>query len=199
LAPENNSLRPFPAIFATALIEGGPMSQHVVTENPATVELVPSPFPAEWVLEGRPQARATAIARSSDGAMTVIAWSCTKGRFRWQYSVDEMVHILSGEVFITDQSGAERRLGPGDTAFFPAGSASVWHVTRDVRKVAVCHVAVPKLVGLGLRVWNKLCRIVSEILGLDVESGASGGGLVAEERLSVPPPHSVSAAAAPPG
>jgi uncharacterized cupin superfamily protein len=175
------------------------MSQHVITANPATVELVPSPFPAEWVLEGRPQARATAIARSSDGAMTVIAWSCTKGRFRWQYSVDEMVHILSGEVFITDQSGVERRLGPGDTAFFPAGSASVWNVTRDVRKVAVCHVAVPKLVGLGLRVWNKLCRIVSEILGLDAESGASGGGLVAEERPSVPPPHSASAAAAPPG
>src|SRR5450631_128833 len=119
------------------------MSQHVVTANPATVELVPSPFPAEWVLEGRPQAQATAIARSSDGAMTVIAWSCTKGRFQWQYSVDEMVHILSGEVFITDQSGTERRLGSGDTAFFPAGSTSVWRVTQDVRKVAVCHVAVP--------------------------------------------------------
>jgi uncharacterized cupin superfamily protein len=175
------------------------MSQHVVTANPATVELVPSPLPAEWVLEGHPQARATAIARSSDGAMTVIAWSCTKGRFRWQYSVDEMVHILSGEVFITDQSGVERRLGPGDTALFPAGSSSVWRVTRDVRKVAVCHVAVPKLVSLGLRVWNKLCRIVSEVLGLDAEPGTSGGGLVAEERPSVPPPHSVSAAAAPPG
>ena len=135
------------------------MSQHVVTANPATVELAASPFPAEWVLEGRPQARATAIARSSDGAMTVIAWSCTKGRFRWQYEVDEMCHILSGEVFITDESGIERRLGPGETVFFPAGSTSVWRVTQDVRKVAVCHVAVPKLVGLTLRVWNKLCRI----------------------------------------
>src|SRR5882724_6597249 len=111
-------LRLSPAIFATALIEGASMSQHIVTANPATIELAPSPFPAEWVLEGRPQARATAIARSRDGAMTVVAWSCTKGRFQWHYSVDEMVHILSGEVFITDQSGTERRLGPGDTAFF---------------------------------------------------------------------------------
>src|ERR1700688_4255015 len=138
------------------------LSQHVVTANPATVELSPSPFPSEWILDGCPQARATAIAHSRDGAMTVIAWSCTKGRFRWHYQVDEMVHILSGEVFVTDQSGAERRLGPGDTALFPAGSASVWHVTRDVRKVAVCHVAVPQLVGLGLRIWSKLGRIVSE-------------------------------------
>jgi uncharacterized cupin superfamily protein len=163
-AEENNFLTPCPPISATVSIEGAAMSQHVVTANPASVELTSSPFPVDWVLEGRPQARATTIARSSDGAMTVIAWSCTTGRFRWQYTVDEMVHILSGEVFITNQSGIERCLGPGDTAFFPAGTTSVWRVTRDVRKVAVCHVAVPRLVGFTLRVWNKLCRIAREAL-----------------------------------
>jgi uncharacterized cupin superfamily protein len=170
------------------------MPQQVVTANPATVELSPSPFPAEWVREGSPQAQATAIAHSRDGAMTVIAWSCTKGRFRWQYHVDEMAHILSGEVFITDQSGTERRLGPGDTVFFAAGSWSDWHVIKDVRKVAVCHVAVPKVVGLGLRVWSKLCRTVSELLGLDAEPAAAGGLVAAEQ---VPQAHST--AAAPPG
>jgi uncharacterized cupin superfamily protein len=172
-------------------------SHHVVTANPATVELSPSPFPSEWVREGCPQAQATAIARSRDGAMTVIAWSCTKGRFRWQYQVDEMAHILSGEVFITDQSGTERRLGPGDTVFFSAGSWSDWHVTQDVRKVAVCHVAVPKLVGRALRAWNRLCRTASELLGLDAEPSESGGGLVGAQRSSGPQPRSVSAA--PPG
>ena len=171
------------------------MPQHVVTANPATVELAPSPFPVEWVLDGCPQAQATAIARSRDGAMTVIAWSCTEGRFRWQYQVDEMAHILSGEVIITDQSGAERRLGPGDTAFFPAGSTSVWQVIRDVRKIAVCHVAVPKAVGLGLRIWSKLCRTAGELLGLDDEAGASDGGLMSAERSSLPQAQS----AAPPG
>jgi uncharacterized cupin superfamily protein len=170
------------------------MSQHVIAANPATVELAASPFPAEWVLEGRPQAQATAIARSGDGAMTVIAWSCTKGRFRWQYDVDEMCHILSGEVFITDESGIERRLGPGDTVFFASGSTCLWRVTEDVRKVAVCHVAVPRLVGLGLRAWNKLCRIASEILGLGDEPVASG--LTAAKPMGVS--RSNSAAAAPP-
>jgi hypothetical protein len=109
--------------------------------------------------------------------MTVIAWSCTKGRFRWQYRVDEMVHILSGEVIVTDQSGTERHIGPGDTAFFPAGSSSVWQVIQDVRKVADCHVAVPQVVGLALRIWSKLCRTAGEVLGLDAETGASDGGL----------------------
>ncbi len=173
--------------------EPSQLPRDLVIANPATVDLAPSPFPAEWVLDGTPQARATAIAHSRDGAMTVIAWSCTKGRFRWHYTVDEMAHILAGEVFITDQSGVERRLGPGDTAFFAAGTSNVWLITQDIRKVAVCHVAVPKLVGLGLRIWNRLCRTASELLGLDAEP-AAGGGLVAAE----PVPHAHSAAA-PPG
>ena len=166
----------------------------VVTANPGTVELSPSPFPSEWILDGCPRARATAIAHSRDGAMTVIAWSCTKGRFRWHYQVDEMAHILAGEVFITDQSGIERRLGAGDTVFFRAGTSNIWLITQDIRKVAVCHVAVPRLVGLGLRVWNKLCRIVSDVLGLDAESGASGGGLVAAQPRNLPQSHPASAA-----
>ena len=189
-------------MFATASILGAPMSQasqlpqHVVVANPATVELTPSPFPAEWVLDGTPQAQATAIAHSRDGAMTVIAWSCTKGRFRWHYQVDEMAHILAGEVFITDQSGVERRLGAGDTVFFRAGTQNVWLITQDIRKVAVCHVTVPKLVGLGLRVWNKLCHIVSDVLGLDAEAGAPEGGLVTAQPRSLP--QSRPAPAAPP-
>jgi len=171
------------------------MSQQVVAANPATVELAASPFPAEWILEGRPQARATAIARSGDGAMTVIAWSCTKGCFRWQYDVDEMAHILSGEVFITDESGTERRLGPGDTVFFASGSTCLWRITEDIRKVAVCHVAVPRLVSLGLRAWNKLCRVTAQILGLDDEPVESG--LTAAKPMGAS--GSGSAAAAPPG
>lgn len=119
------------------------MSNAIVTATPAAIELGASPFPSEWVLEGNPQACAQVIARSQDGTMTTVVWSCTRGRFRWQYSVDEMVHLLAGEVFITDHSGVERRVVPGDTAFFPAGSTAVWRVTQDVRKVAVCHVPVP--------------------------------------------------------
>jgi uncharacterized cupin superfamily protein len=141
------------------------MFKPVVTASPASVELDPAPFPPEWVLDGTPQAHAKEIARSHDGAMRVIAWSCTKGQFRWQYLVDEMAHILSGEVTIVDHTKTERHLGPGDTAFFPAGSWSVWHVTQDVRKVAVCRIAVPKLVALALRIWNRIYSTVGTALG----------------------------------
>ena len=92
------------------------MAKHIVTACPTEVELDDAPFPREWVLEGNPCARAKQIARSDDASMQVIVWSCTRGRFRWQYDVDEMVQILSGEVVVTDHNGVERRLGSGDTA-----------------------------------------------------------------------------------
>jgi uncharacterized protein len=153
------------------------MSLPIVTATPADVELGSAPFPQAWVLDGTPQACAKEIARSRDGAMTTVVWSCSQGRFRWHYSVDEMVHLLSGEVFIRDDhADAERRLGPGDTAFFPAGSSAVWRVTQDVRKVAVCRVAVPRPVGFALRAWGFLGRSMRTMLGLDTE--AQGGGLV---------------------
>jgi len=165
------------------------MSLPVVVANPSTVELSPSPVPDSWIVEGRPQAKATAIARSQDGGMTVIAWSCTRGRFRWHYQFDEMAHILAGEVFITDESGATRRLVPGDTAFFPSGSTVDWRVTADIRKIAVCRVAVPRLVGLGLRAWNKLRRIAAQ--ALNAEPAAPEGGLMSAPHTARA--HSISA------
>ena len=85
---------------------------------------------------------------SADGTAWTAAWSCTAGRFHWHYSVDETVQILSGEVFITDELGRQRRLGPGDMAFFPAGAHSVWYVPHEVRKLAVCRHRVPRALGM---------------------------------------------------
>ena len=77
-------------------------------------------------------------------------------------TLDELAERAAAErldvVFITDHKGAERRLGPGDMAFFPAGSKSTWRVPVEVRKLATCRQAMPGLFGFALRVWNKLGR-----------------------------------------
>jgi uncharacterized protein len=159
------------------------MSREPVIADPSTIELRPAHLPEEWILEGAPQARAREIARSQDGAMSVIAWSCSKGRFRWQYQSDEMLHLLSGDVILTDEAGAERRVGPGDTVFCPAGSTFTWNVVEDVRKVAVCHVAVPKPVVFGLRTWNRIRRAVSALLARGTEPAAGAGARVAAESV----------------
>ena len=144
------------------------MAYPVAFAVPAESELEPNPIRADWIIEGRPQARSKRLAQSADGTSSVIAWSCTPGRFEWYYAVDETLHIISGEVFVTDEEGAIHRLGPGDMVFFPAGSYSIWHVTRDVRKLAFCRQPMPRSCGLVLRAWNKM---VNRLTGFPSDSG----------------------------
>jgi uncharacterized cupin superfamily protein len=147
------------------------MSQPIVIAPPAEVELAPAPIPADWILTGSPEARSRELARSQDGASTVMAWSCTAGRFNWSYTVDETVHIISGEVFVTNEKGEECRLGPGDMAFFPAGSRSTWRVPVEVRKLAVCRQAMPLPFGFALRAWNKVSRTMLTIFWPPEDAG----------------------------
>ena len=88
-----------------------------------------------------------------------MVWECTAGRFDWHYSEDETVVIISGEVFITTESGEEKRLSQGDMGFFPAGSSCTWRVNDRVKKVAVLRKNLPFLLSIGERAWNKLLRI----------------------------------------
>ena len=43
----------------------------------------------------------------------------------------------------------------------PPAAAALWHVTEDVRKLAVCRHSMPRPVGFALRAWNKLVAILS--------------------------------------
>jgi uncharacterized protein len=150
----------------------------IIFADPATVALDPAPIDAGWIVEGTPQARARELARSADGTAVVIAWSCTAGRFHWHYPVDEILHVVSGEAFVTDEGGAERRLGPGDMAFFPAGSHSLWRVPVAVRKLAVCRHTLPKPLGFALRAWKKVIALAT----------GQGGGMqfTPDKRHAVP-------------
>jgi uncharacterized cupin superfamily protein len=147
------------------------MSKSIVFAAPADVELIPAPIPRHWIVEGTPEARSKRLAQSADGASSIMAWSCTPGRFHWHYSVDETLHIISGEVFVTDADGEQRRLGPGDMVFFPAGSSSLWHVTQEVKKLAFCRHSMPRPLGFSLRAWNKLKTILGGIFGDPVDDG----------------------------
>jgi uncharacterized protein len=158
------------------------MSQPVVFAAPARVELDSNPVCPDWIVEGTPQARAKCLARSADGTSSIMAWSCTPGCFEWYYAVDETVHIIHGEVFVTDEAGRIHRLGPGDLAFFPAGSRSIWRVTKEVRKLAVCRHSMPRPLGLLLRAWNK---VVNRVTGFPTGSGLGEGAALAAESARV--------------
>jgi uncharacterized cupin superfamily protein len=146
---------------------------------PADMQLKPVPIAAHWVIEGTPVARSRRLSTSPDTTSSTMVWTCTPGKFHWHYTVDETLYILEGEVFVTNEKDEVRRLGPGDLAFFPAGSHSVWHVTKDLRKIAFCRQSMPLAAGFALRAMNKLINILT---------GHRGGALESDESEEVAEP-----------
>jgi uncharacterized cupin superfamily protein len=134
----------------------GAMLNSIVIETAASAALEPSSISSDWILAGTPETRYKVLARSHDRTSWVVVWECTAGRFNWHYREDETVVVISGEVFITNEKGEERRLGPGDMGFFPAGSSCTWRVNDRVKKVAVLRQDLPSPLGIGVRVWHKL-------------------------------------------
>jgi hypothetical protein len=148
------------------------MHKSVVIDAASTTDLQASPLLVDWVLEGTPATRSKELSRSRDLTSYVMVWDCTAGRFRWEYNKDETLVVLAGEAFITDGRG-ERRIGPGDVVFFPAGSAAIWRVPAYVKKVACLRHTMPRPCGLGVLVWNKFLQI-ADLLARRLPSIANG-------------------------
>ena len=114
---------------------------------PRPDDFTPAPIRREWVIAGRPQARAVELVGSPDGTCTSAQWDCTAGTFHWYFWVEETIHILDGEVLVRDAEGRYTLLRSGDVAVMPANTWMVWHVERYVRKLAICRYPVPRPFG----------------------------------------------------
>lgn len=136
------------------------VSESILAITPATVELEPELFPPGWVVSGSPQARFKKVVRSHDRTSHIVVWDCTPGSFKWHYGMDEAIVIISGEAFMINDKGEERRFGPGDLGFFPAGTSCTWRITEHLRKVGVLKENVGWPLGLCVKAWHKLLRIV---------------------------------------
>jgi hypothetical protein len=132
-------------LVTTPAFDGGSAAPSVISTN---------------VLSGMPIMRTWNILRSHDLTSDLMAWECTAGQFECRYWQDEVVMIVSGEVFVTDEKGEERRLGPGDVGFFPAGTTSIWRVPERVRKIAVLRETMWRPAGIALKIWKRLLRMV---------------------------------------
>ncbi len=137
------------------------MSKSIILTTPPTFELgaQTQPILPSWVISGAPVSRTWNVARSHDLMSNIVVWECTAGRFEWHYSNDETIMVVSGEVFITNEKGEERRLGPGDLGFFPSGTSCTWRVPERVRKISVLREPMWRPLGLGLKIWKTLLRI----------------------------------------
>ncbi len=136
------------------------MSKSIVMATPAAIELDPEPLPPEWILSGNPEARGKMLVRSHDWSSTLVVWNCTSGSFRWHFSQDEVIFVISGAAFLLNDDGSERRFGAGELGFFPAGTTCKWRIDDHFLKIAVLRETMWRPLGLCLKVWNKLLRIV---------------------------------------
>jgi uncharacterized cupin superfamily protein len=141
--------------------KAGISSKQITIARPLTLEHGASTAPIfpGWVLNGTPSTRTWNVTKSHDRRSNIVVWECTAGSFEWHYDSDETVVVVSGEVFITDERGEERRLGPGDLGFFPAGTSCSWRVPEHVRKVAVLRKTTWLPLAFVLWGWNKLLTI----------------------------------------
>jgi uncharacterized cupin superfamily protein len=114
------------------------------TVSPSTaVELGDFPIPAEQITAGDPIAKLWVSAQSADRKTTQGIWECTAGDFTWNYTWDEFVMVLEGEVTITPDGGEPFTLRAGDFAHFPLGLKTAWHVPKFVKKTFVLRTPEP--------------------------------------------------------
>jgi uncharacterized cupin superfamily protein len=92
------------------------------------------PIEKAWILEGSPMARGSVLMQSKDKCLSSGFWECTAGKFQWIFGWDEFVHVLEGEVMIREEGGPTHTLRAGDSAHFPLGLKTYWHVPKYVRK-----------------------------------------------------------------
>jgi uncharacterized cupin superfamily protein len=135
-------------------------SQPVLASILADVELESIQIPAESMISGNPEIRSKILGRTKDLLAVAVLWECGACSYKWHYNQDEAYIVLSGEGFMTDVNGVERRYGAGDFAFFPAGTNSTWRHPDHFRKVAVLKESVPSFAGTALKVWRKLLTVV---------------------------------------
>lgn len=94
------------------------------------------PMPEHEILEGEPDTRCLFTAQSADEGAVAGFWSCEPGRYEFEFDYDEFVYLIEGELTVT-QGDHSFSLKAGDTAHFPQGITTIWHVTRKMTKYFV--------------------------------------------------------------
>ena len=114
------------------------MTSLTAKTNPnAAVKLADFPIPNEQITEGKPVAKIWINAQSAYLKVTQGVWDCTAGKFNWDFTWDEFVMVLAGEVTITPEGGQPFTLRAGDFAHFPLGLKTKWHVPKYIKKAFV--------------------------------------------------------------
>ena len=115
----------------------------IMTAETPSGALPDMPIDPSQITAGNPVGRGAVLNQSADKTLSSGLWTCEVGEFDWEYTWDEFVHVLEGEVTITEVGGKSYTVRPGDMAYFPNGLRAHWKVTKPVRKFFVLKTAEP--------------------------------------------------------
>jgi ethanolamine utilization protein EutQ (cupin superfamily) len=85
------------------------------------------------------------------------------------------VYVLEGSVALKDCAGGSRRVGAGETIFFPAGSRAEWTVDTYIRKIAFLRVPLPLPLSWARRNLRQLKHWVCGTVKTDQPATFNGG------------------------
>jgi uncharacterized cupin superfamily protein len=110
-----------------------------VITAPANSELNLDPLPEREVVEGSGNAETFIVAEADDETCRSGLWTCPVGTYRFFFPYEEHTYIIEGKVEVIDDlhGRVTHVLGPGDMAYFPVGSKTVWKVVEPLKKYFV--------------------------------------------------------------
>lgn len=131
-------VRKFFVIFddASGLAAPDPAALRVLRPDPKGA-LAPSEGPPAEVLIGpRPTQHDRGWFEDLTGQLTIGVWDSTPYRRKViDFPRHELMHILEGEVTLTEEGGAPQTFRAGDTFFVPLGCRGDWVTTGYIRKI----------------------------------------------------------------
>lgn len=131
-------VRKYYVIFddASGLAPQSPSALRVLQPDPAAA-LEQTDGPAPKLLNGPvPMQHGKEYFEDLSGQWTVGVWSSSPyHRKTIDFPRHELMHILEGEVIITEEGFEPQTFKAGETFFLPMGTRSDWHTTAYIRKI----------------------------------------------------------------
>ena len=110
------------------------LTDKMVSSSVVDAAVEPQPIDPADIVSGSPDAATVVLRMSDDGTQAIGVWHCTPGVFYLPHDMAESLTLIEGRVTVTPDGGEPSELGPGDTAFFPAGNRVLWDVHETIRK-----------------------------------------------------------------
>ena len=111
-------------------------SKNTITSTTVTeTNLDPWPIDKTNILTGDAEAHGTVLWQSEDKLLCNGVWSCTTGKFNWEYTWNETFYLVQGKISISIDNAESKEYNSGDLVFVPTGTNTTWTIIEPVRKV----------------------------------------------------------------